>query len=37
MAKTKASEKPFSFHERDLQAERDRLNLANDLDEHMLA
>ena len=37
MAQTKANEKPFSFHERDLQNERDRLNLANDLDEHMLA
>jgi len=37
MAKTKAIEKPFSFHERDKQAERDRLNLANEIDEHMLA
>ena len=36
MARTKANEKPFSFHERDVQKERDRLNLANDLDEHML-
>ena len=36
MAKTKANEKPFSFHERDLQNERERLNLANDIDEHML-
>ena len=36
MARTKANEKPFSFHERDKQHERDRINLANDLEEHML-
>jgi len=37
MARTKATEAPFSFHERDLQRERERLNLANDIDEFMLA
>ncbi len=37
MAKTKATEKPFSFHERDLANEREKLNLANDIDEHLLA
>jgi len=36
MARTKASEKPFSFHEKDKQRDRDRLNLANDIDEAML-
>lgn len=36
MARTKASEKPFSFHERDLRNERQRLNLANDIDQCML-
>ena len=35
-ARTKQNEKPFSFHERDLQKERERLNLANDIDEYML-
>jgi hypothetical protein len=37
MARTKATEAPFSFHQRDLQRERERLNLANDIDECMLA
>lgn len=37
MARTKEHEKPFSFHERDLQLLRDRLNLANDIDESMLS
>ena len=37
MAKTKANEKPFSFHERDLAIEREKLNLANDIDDHLLA
>ena len=36
MARTKQTEKPFSFHERDLVNERNRLNLANDIDEYML-
>ena len=36
MARTKQNEMPFSFHERDLQNERNRLNLANDIDEFML-
>lgn len=36
MARTKATEAPFSFHERDLQRERERLNLANDIDDSML-
>mmetsp|Transcript_7931 Transcript_7931/g.11105 ORF Transcript_7931/g.11105 Transcript_7931/m.11105 type:complete len:242 (+) Transcript_7931:517-1242(+) len=36
MAKTKANEKPFSFYEKDKQRERDRLNLANDIDETMV-
>lgn len=33
MARTKATEAPFSFHERDLANERDRINLANDLED----
>lgn len=37
MAKTKATEAPFSFHERDLQKEREMLNLANDIDDRMLS
>lgn len=36
MARTKANEKPFSFHERDKQNDMDRLNLANEIDEAML-
>lgn len=36
MARTKQTEMPFSFHERDLVNERNRLNLANDIDEYML-
>ena len=36
MARTKANEKPFSFHEKDKQRERDRLNLANEVDTAML-
>ena len=35
-ARTKQTEQPFSFHERDLARERERLNLANDIDEYML-
>ena len=37
MARTKANEKPFSFYERDKQLERDKINLANDLNEECLA
>ena len=37
VARTKERERPFSFHERDLQAARDRLNLANDIDDAMLS
>lgn len=36
MARTKANEKPFSFYEKDKQRERERLNLANEVDEALL-
>ena len=36
MAKTKASQKPFSFYERDQQKARDAANRNEDIDTHML-
>ena len=36
MARTKATQKPFSFHERDLQAQRERLQNMDDIDRSML-
>ena len=36
MAKTKQTEKPFSFYERDLQKARDQVNLDDEIDTNVL-